>query len=42
MYRMSSIYDGLFGETEMGIAIKEIRRADPGFILENWKDVRNF
>lgn len=38
VYRMSSIYDGLFGETEMGIAIKEIRRADPGFILENWKD----
>ncbi|KAI9895353.1 hypothetical protein PsorP6_018579 [Peronosclerospora sorghi] len=37
VYRLSSIYDGLFGETPMGVAIKEIRRADPEFILEEWK-----
>ncbi|KAG2512379.1 hypothetical protein JM16_008102 [Phytophthora kernoviae] len=38
VYRLSSIYDGLFGETPMGIAIKEIRRAEPDFILEEWKE----
>ncbi|CAH0473439.1 unnamed protein product [Peronospora belbahrii] len=37
VYRLSSIYDGLFGETPMGVAIKEIRRAEPDFILEEWK-----
>ena len=37
VYRLSSIYDGLFGETPMGVAIKEIRRAEPDFILEKWK-----
>ncbi|CAK4078200.1 unnamed protein product [Aphanomyces euteiches] len=35
---MSSIYDGLFGETPESIAIKEIRRADPSFDVETWKD----
>ncbi|TDH68717.1 hypothetical protein CCR75_009176 [Bremia lactucae] len=38
VYRLSSIYDGLFGETSMGVAIKEIRRAEPNFILEEWKE----
>ncbi|CEG49365.1 Mitochondrial import inner membrane translocase, subunit TIM44 [Plasmopara halstedii] len=38
VYRLSSIYDGLFGETAMGVAIKEIRRAEPSFILEEWKE----
>ncbi|DBA01660.1 TPA: hypothetical protein N0F65_010311, partial [Lagenidium giganteum] len=38
VYRMSSIYDGLFGETPMAMAIKEIRRAEPDFILEQWKE----
>ncbi|GMF18148.1 unnamed protein product [Phytophthora fragariaefolia] len=38
VYRLSSIYDGLFGETPMGVAIKEIRRAEPDFILEEWKE----
>uniref|UniRef100_K3XAG0 Tim44-like domain-containing protein n=1 Tax=Globisporangium ultimum (strain ATCC 200006 / CBS 805.95 / DAOM BR144) TaxID=431595 RepID=K3XAG0_GLOUD len=43
VYRMSSIYDGLFGETPMAVAIKqvilmEIRRAEPDFILEEWKE----
>ena len=38
VYRLSSIYDGLFGETPMGVAIKEIRRAEPDFILEQWKE----
>ncbi|RHY31317.1 hypothetical protein DYB32_003598 [Aphanomyces invadans] len=38
VYRMSSIYDGLFGETAESIAIKEIRRADPSFDVETWKD----
>ncbi|RHY06916.1 hypothetical protein DYB37_000758 [Aphanomyces astaci] len=38
VYRMSSIYDGLFGETPESIAIKEIRRADPSFDVETWKD----
>ncbi|GLE03713.1 hypothetical protein PINS_up012615 [Pythium insidiosum] len=38
VYRLSSIYDGLFGETPMAVAIKEIRRAEPDFILEEWKD----
>ncbi|UIZ27832.1 hypothetical protein KXD40_004087 [Peronospora effusa] len=38
VYRLSSIYDGLFGETPMGVAIKEIRRAEPDFILEKWKE----
>lgn len=38
VYRLSSLYDGFFGETPMAIAIKEIRRAEPDFILEAWKD----
>ena len=38
IYRLSSVYDGLFGETETASAIREIRRADPGFVLEEWKD----
>ncbi|KAI9987033.1 hypothetical protein PInf_026152 [Phytophthora infestans] len=38
VYRLSSIYDGLFGETPMAVAIKEIRRAEPDFILEEWKE----
>ncbi|TYZ67394.1 hypothetical protein PybrP1_010938 [[Pythium] brassicae (nom. inval.)] len=38
VYRMSSIYDGLFGETPMAVAMKEIRRAEPDFILEEWKE----
>jgi import inner membrane translocase subunit TIM44 len=38
VYRLSSIYDGLFGETPVGVAIKEIRRAEPDFILEEWKE----
>ncbi|KAL0591922.1 hypothetical protein ABG067_000574 [Albugo candida] len=38
IYRLSSLYDGFFGETSMGIAIREIRRAEPDFILEQWKE----
>nr|CCA26040.1 Mitochondrial Protein Translocase (MPT) Family puta [Albugo laibachii Nc14] len=38
IYRLSSLYDGFFGETSMGIAIREIRRAEPEFILEQWKE----
>ncbi|EQC36780.1 hypothetical protein SDRG_05614 [Saprolegnia diclina VS20] len=38
VYRLSSIYDGLFGETAESIAIREIRRADPSFNVEEWKD----
>jgi import inner membrane translocase subunit TIM44 len=38
VYRLSSIYDGFFGETPVAVAIKEIRRAEPDFILEKWKN----
>lgn len=40
MYRLSSMWDDLTSETELGIALREIRRADPEFVLEDWlKDI---
>jgi mitochondrial import inner membrane translocase subunit TIM44 len=38
VYRASSIYDGVFGETETGAAIRELRRADPTFELSEWTE----
>lgn len=38
VYRASSMYDGMFGETETGAAIRELRRADPTFELSEWTE----
>lgn len=36
VYKLSSMWDDLTSETELGIALREIRRADPEFVLEDW------
>ena len=36
VYKLSSVWDDLTSETELGIALREIRRADPDFVLEDW------
>ncbi|GBG34360.1 Mitochondrial import inner membrane translocase subunit TIM44 [Hondaea fermentalgiana] len=38
VYRMYSAYDSVFGETEMGEAIREFRKLDPEFSIENFTD----
>jgi len=38
VYRMYSVYDNMFGETEMGEAIKEFRRLDPEFTMETFQE----
>jgi hypothetical protein len=38
VYRASSVYDGLFGETETAAAIRELRRADPDFNMTVWQE----
>jgi import inner membrane translocase subunit TIM44 len=36
VYKLSSMWDDLTSETELGIALREIRRADPDFVVEDW------
>jgi predicted lipid-binding transport protein (Tim44 family) len=36
VYKVSSVWDNLTSETELGMALREIRRADPSFVLEEW------
>ena len=36
VYKLSSVWDDLTSETELGTALREIRRADPDFVLEDW------
>lgn len=36
VYKLSSMWDDLTSETELGIALREIRRADPEFVMEDW------
>mmetsp|Transcript_11485 Transcript_11485/g.22566 ORF Transcript_11485/g.22566 Transcript_11485/m.22566 type:complete len:586 (-) Transcript_11485:686-2443(-) len=38
VYRMYSVYDSVFGETEMGEAIREFRKLDPEFTMETFTD----
>jgi import inner membrane translocase subunit TIM44 len=36
VYRLSSFWDDMTSETDLGIALREIRRADPDFVVEDW------
>ena len=36
IYQMASAYDAVFAETEEGQAVKELRRLDRDFVLEEW------
>mmetsp|Transcript_2883 Transcript_2883/g.6683 ORF Transcript_2883/g.6683 Transcript_2883/m.6683 type:complete len:446 (+) Transcript_2883:119-1456(+) len=36
VYTISGVLDSIMGETEEGIAIKEIRKLDPKFVKEEW------
>jgi import inner membrane translocase subunit TIM44 len=36
IYQLASAYDAVFAETEEGQAIKELRRLDRDFVLEDW------
>ena len=38
VYRASSIWDEMTAETDEAIATRELRRLDPSFSLEEWKD----
>jgi hypothetical protein len=37
VYRVSSVYDTLTAETAESIAVKELRKLDPTFTLEEWR-----
>mmetsp|Transcript_31198 Transcript_31198/g.93535 ORF Transcript_31198/g.93535 Transcript_31198/m.93535 type:complete len:210 (-) Transcript_31198:600-1229(-) len=37
VYRVSSVYDTLTAESEYAVAVKELRKLDPDFTLEEWK-----
>jgi len=36
VYKLSSVWDDLTSETELGVALREIRRSDPEFVIEDW------
>lgn len=38
VYRMSSVYDTLTAEHEYTVAVRELRKLDPDFTLEEWKE----
>lgn len=38
VYRMSSVYDTLTKEHEYTVAVRELRKLDPDFTLEEWKE----
>ena len=38
VYRMHSVYNNVFGETDMGEAIREIRKVDPNFSMESFQE----
>lgn len=38
VYRMSSVYDTLTQEHEYTVAVRELRKLDPDFTLEEWKE----
>lgn len=37
VYRVSSVYDTLTAESEYAVAVRELRKLDPDFTLEEWK-----
>lgn len=37
MYKVSSAWDSMTAESELGVGVKELRRLDPSFTLEDWK-----
>lgn len=37
VYRVSSAWDSMTAENEIGVGVRELRRLDPGFNLEDWK-----
>ncbi|GKY93836.1 hypothetical protein MPSEU_000350500 [Mayamaea pseudoterrestris] len=38
VYRVSSVYDTLTAETPESLAVKELRKLDPEFTLEDWRE----
>jgi import inner membrane translocase subunit TIM44 len=36
IYRVQSVWDSMFAETEMGEAIREFRKIDPNFTMEGF------
>jgi hypothetical protein len=38
VYRVSSVYDTLTAETPESLAVKELRKLDPQFTLEDWRE----
>lgn len=37
MYRLSSAWDSLTAESDEGVGVRELRRLDPSFDVEEWK-----
>jgi len=37
VYRVSSVYDTLTAESEYTVAVRELRKLDPDFTLEDWR-----
>lgn len=37
MYKLSSAWDSLTAESDEGIGVRELRRLDPSFSVEDWK-----
>lgn len=37
MYKLSSAWDTLTAESDEGIGVRELRRLDPSFSMEEWK-----
>lgn len=37
VYKMSSAWDSVTAESEIGVGVRELRRLDPWFSLEDWK-----
>lgn len=38
VYRVSSVYDTLTAESDYTVAVRELRKLDPDFTLEEWKE----
>lgn len=37
VYKLSSAWDSLTAESDEGIGVRELRRLDPSFSVEDWK-----
>lgn len=38
VYRVSSVYDTITAESEYAVAVRDLRKLDPDFTLEEWKE----